>query len=190
MGDQGFEVICQSCRGAVPSLARTCPHCGHPIFGPPPTTIASAYRADEAFPAPTPLPPLRLVGLGEPVRSYGGFWIRVLAAVVDSFILLFPAVLIEQTLGTQAGLLAWVIDWLYYAGFESSMNQGTLGKMVCGLRVADTQGNRISFGRATGRYFAKILSAIPLCLGFAMVGWTREKRGLHDFLAGTVVLRA
>jgi uncharacterized RDD family membrane protein YckC len=72
---------------------------------------------------------------------------------------------------------------------ESSTSQATFGKMACGLAVTDTYGNRISFGRATGRYFAKILSALTLGIGFAMVGWTRQKRGLHDFVAGTLVVR-
>jgi len=158
------------------------------MFGPSPSTLVSSYHAEEAL--PTPFAPSRLVDLGEPARVYGGFWIRVLAALVDSFVLLVPALVIQQSLGTRAGLLVWVIDWLYYAGFESSMNQATLGKMACGLRVADTHGSRISFARATGRYFAKILSALPLCLGFALAGWTREKRALHDFVAGTIVLRS
>jgi uncharacterized RDD family membrane protein YckC len=73
---------------------------------------------------------------------------------------------------------------------ESSGSQATVGKMMCGLRVTDTQGQRISFGRATGRYFAKILSALTLFIGYLMVGWTRQKRGLHDFIAGTLVIRA
>jgi uncharacterized RDD family membrane protein YckC len=72
---------------------------------------------------------------------------------------------------------------------ESSGSQGTVGKIMCGLRVTDTQGQRISFGRATGRYLAKILSALTLFIGYLMVAWTRQKRGLHDFIAGTLVVR-
>jgi uncharacterized RDD family membrane protein YckC len=188
MADHGFEVICQNCRGAVPSLAQTCPHCGRSMFGPPPSTVVSSFQGEEAFAIP-PLAPARRIDLGESTRLYGGFWIRVLAALVDSFILLIPALLIQRALGPQAGILSAVVDWLYYAGFESSTSRATLGKMACGLSVTDMNGSRISFGRATGRYFAKILSAIPLGLGFAMVGWTRQKRGLHDFIAGTMVVR-
>jgi len=58
-----------------------------------------------------------------------------------------------------------------------------------GLAVEQAYGGRISFARASGRYFAKILSAIPLGLGCLMVGWTSRKRGLHDLVAGTVVIR-
>jgi uncharacterized RDD family membrane protein YckC len=71
---------------------------------------------------------------------------------------------------------------------ESSANQGTLTKMVCCLTVTDTEG-RGSPSAATERYFAKILSALTLGIGYLMVGWTKQKRGLHDFIAGTLVTR-
>jgi uncharacterized RDD family membrane protein YckC len=78
--------------------------------------------------------------------------------------------------------------WLYYAFMESSKNQGTLGKMALGLRVTDLDGKRISFARATGRYFAKILSNMTLWIGYIMAGFTSKKQALHDFVAGTLVL--
>jgi uncharacterized RDD family membrane protein YckC len=61
--------------------------------------------------------------------------------------------------------------------------------MIFGMKVTDLQGNRISFARATGRHFAKILSGMILCIGFIMVGITERKQGLHDMLAGTLVRR-
>jgi uncharacterized RDD family membrane protein YckC len=51
-------------------------------------------------------------------------------------------------------------------------------------------GNRISFGRATGRYFAKILSKMILMIGFLMAGFTQQKQALHDILAGCLVVRS
>ena len=75
----------------------------------------------------------------------------------------------------------------YFAGLESSTRQATLGKMLFKLKVGDVNGNQISFGNALGRYFAKILSAIILGIGFMMVGWDEKKQGLHDKLAGTYV---
>jgi uncharacterized RDD family membrane protein YckC len=89
---------------------------------------------------------------------------------------LWPA-LIAQTL----------VSWLYFALCESSAWQGTVGKLALGIRVTDLDGRRISFMRATGRYFAKIISAFPLCIGFLMVAWTQRKQGLHDFIAQTLV---
>jgi uncharacterized RDD family membrane protein YckC len=61
--------------------------------------------------------------------------------------------------------------------------------MALGLKVTDLGGHRISFVRATGRHFAKILSGLLLCVGFIMVGFTRYKQGLHDMIAGTLVIR-
>ncbi len=86
-----------------------------------------------------------------------------------------------------AGIIA---SWIYYAYTESSANQGTLGKMALGLIVTDAQGRRITFGRATGRYFAKMItSLIPLGIGYAMAGFTEKKQALHDMIVGTLVLR-
>ena len=82
-----------------------------------------------------------------------------------------------------------VLNWLYYALLESSAWQATLGKKALGLEVTDMQGARISFGRATGRFFAKIISSIILCIGFIMIGFTEKKQGLHDMIAGTLVIR-
>jgi uncharacterized RDD family membrane protein YckC len=62
--------------------------------------------------------------------------------------------------------------------------------MAMGLRVVDEQGNRISFGRATGRFFAKFVSGIILLLGYIMVAFTERKRALHDMMAGTLVIKA
>ena len=81
-------------------------------------------------------------------------------------------------------------SWLYEALMESSSYQATLGKMIFGMKVTDLYGNRISFARAMGRHFAKILSGMILCIGFIMVGLTERKQGLHDLLAGTLVWRS
>jgi uncharacterized RDD family membrane protein YckC len=61
--------------------------------------------------------------------------------------------------------------------------------MALGIIVTDLEGRRIGFGRATGRYFAKILSALILGIGFLMVAFTQRKQGLHDMIAGTLVVR-
>jgi len=81
-----------------------------------------------------------------------------------------------------------VLTWLYFAVCESSVWQGTLGKRALGIRVTNLTGGRISFMRASGRYFGKLLSAFILCFGFLMVAWTQRKQGLHDMLAQTLVL--
>lgn len=78
--------------------------------------------------------------------------------------------------------------WIYEAGLESSSKQATLGKMALGLRVTDKYGRRITFARASGRYFSKLLSRI-LMIGYIMAGFTARKQALHDMIAGTLVVR-
>jgi uncharacterized RDD family membrane protein YckC len=87
-------------------------------------------------------------------------------------------------------LLAIVGNWLYYACFESSSWQATPGKKVLNISVTDLTGTRISFGRASGRFFAKFISRlIPLGIGFILAGITERKQALHDMIASTLVLR-
>ncbi|MCL6636766.1 MAG: RDD family protein [Alicyclobacillus sp.] len=78
--------------------------------------------------------------------------------------------------------------WVYYAALESSPWQATLGKRALGLRVTDVYGQRISFGRACARHFAKILSQLTLGMGYLLAGWTPQKQALHDLMARTLVV--
>src|ERR1700681_915252 len=78
------------------------------------------------------------------------------------------------------------LEWLYFAGMESSQRQATFGKAAMSLRVTDLEGRRLSFGQATGRFFAKIVSGlIPFAIGYIMAGFTEKKQALHDMIAGT-----
>jgi uncharacterized RDD family membrane protein YckC len=85
--------------------------------------------------------------------------------------------------------LTTVIGWIYFWFFESSSHQATPGKMALGIIVTDLNGSRISLGRAAARDLSKILSALTLGIGFLMIGFTDEKRGLHDYIAGTLVVK-
>jgi uncharacterized RDD family membrane protein YckC len=85
-------------------------------------------------------------------------------------------------------LLSTVVVWLYFALLESSAWQATVGKLVLGIRVTDLRGARISLPRALARYLAKFLSLLIVGIGFLMVAWTERKQGLHDLMAGTLVL--
>jgi uncharacterized RDD family membrane protein YckC len=88
------------------------------------------------------------------------------------------------------GLFFMGLEWLYFAGMESSERQATFGKAAMALRVTDLEGRRMSFGHATGRFFSKIISGmIPLAIGYIMAGFTAKKQALHDMIAGTLVLR-
>ena len=138
-----------------------------------------------------------------------GFWWRFLAYIIDGIILNVGTSIISGILGLGAGasmamlgngdesvlastvivsaLLSFVLSWLYFALTESSAMQATIGKLAIGAIVTDTNGNRISFGRATGRYFDQILSGMILFIGFIMAGCTARKQGLHDMIADTRV---
>lgn len=131
--------------------------------------------------------------------DYAGFWLRLTAAVIDghlwgiAFISVIALALLsilarpnepfsphcdaQQSALLGLGMIVLVLgQGLYFAGMESSKNQATLGKQAVGAVVADAGGNRISFGRASARHWAKILSILPLYLGFVMAAFT-ERQG-------------
>jgi uncharacterized RDD family membrane protein YckC len=89
-----------------------------------------------------------------------------------------------------AGIATTVAGWLYFALMESSAKGATLGKRALGIKVTDMSGNRISFGRATGRYFGKIVSGVILYIGFLMAGFTQQKQALHDIMASCLVVNS
>jgi uncharacterized RDD family membrane protein YckC len=136
--------------------------------------------------------------------QYGGFWIRFVAAFIDGIILLVPQLILGFVLGMLLGssggsesaaaagglaqLLGIVIGWLYYAKLESSEKQATFGKRAVSLKVCDENGQRITFARATGRHFAKIISGMILAIGYIMAGFDDQKRALHDRMASTRVI--
>ncbi len=142
--------------------------------------------------------------------SYAGFWMRFLAYLVDSLLLgvIFvplgfalgivmaanadsgdaASTALIQVVNMGVNVVSIVAGWLYQSLLESSSWQGTVGKKLLGLRVTDMNGNRIGFGKATGRYFGKILSGMICFVGFIMVAFTEKKQGLHDMLAGTLVV--
>lgn len=140
--------------------------------------------------------------------QYGGFWVRVVAYVIDTIVLmvvLFPLLFIFGTstvettstsFSTSAqsdspilNLVFTLIALGYFAGLESSSMQATLGKRAMGLVVTDANGRRISVLRAIGRYFAKFLSSLILFIGFIMVAFTGRKQGLHDLICSTLVVQ-
>lgn len=135
---------------------------------------------------------------------HAGFWIRFAAYFLDGIILTIAAWILIFLLLIPMGLHhgrgeGWPIvafylvmlpaQWLYFALFESSRHQATPGKMALGIVVTDVRGEQIGFGRASGRYFAKIISAMIFYIGFMMAGWTSHKQALHDMMAETFVVR-
>ena len=114
-----------------------------------------------------------------------------IAAVVLAFGIVLVGLRDVMTARIVGYVVVMVVDWLYFALQESSAAQASLGKRAFGLKVVDERGERIEFGRATFRFFSKILSGLILGVGFLMAGFTARKQTLHDMLAGTfVVFRA
>jgi uncharacterized RDD family membrane protein YckC len=104
-----------------------------------------------------------------------------------------PSEIVGMVMALLAAYLGWmlmtvVVSWLYFALMESSGRGATVGKLALGIRVVDMSGNRISFGRATARYFAKILSALIFMIGYLMAAFTDRKQALHDTIAGCLVI--
>jgi uncharacterized RDD family membrane protein YckC len=204
-------VFCSKCGAQNFAAAQSCQKCGGRLSGGlaamPLVVSAPAYAAAPA-----------VAYAAVPTARYAGFWLRFLAHLIDHvilgivaaplfFILVLPVILRvandaernqepspEMIIAILSSVfiyvvLAFVGQWLYEALLTSSSWQGTVGKRVLQLKVTDELGNRIGFGRATGRFFAKILSSMFFYVGFIMVGLADRKRGLHDMLAGTLVMR-
>ena len=121
--------------------------------------------------------------------NYAGFWIRLVAYIIDAIVLLIPNYAIEMVVPMMtAYLFSMIIYGVYVIYFLSSEMMATPGKMAMGLIVTDGDGNRISAGTAATRWICYFISVIVLLIGFFMIGFTEKKEGLHDKLAGTLVV--
>ena len=119
-----------------------------------------------------------------------GFGQRLVAAIIDGIIVgVVGAVLGVIVRNGLGGLLSLALGIAYYGWLEGSPSGQTIGKRTMGIRVYDLrQGGPIGTGRAIGRYFAKIISAIPCLLGYFWMLWDKEKQTWHDKLVGSVVV--
>lgn len=169
---------------------------------PPASSVSSVGSSHQARPTTPP----GIEHRESQQAQYAGFWLRFVAAVIDAVIVWVGTYVLGYMMGSMmidgystedeiagallfinlAGLLA---NWLYFALQESSAAQATPGKRAMGLRVTDEYGDRISFGKASGRYFGKIISGLIIGIGFLMAGWTEKKQALHDMMAGTLVIK-
>jgi uncharacterized RDD family membrane protein YckC len=121
-----------------------------------------------------------LLGVGSAIAAlprHGDDFANGFPPVFGLFISLFALVLVVGT-------------WLYHALLESSEWQATAGKKIVGIVVTDMAAARVSFGRATARHFAKLITGlIPLGIGYIMAGFTEKRQAIHDMLANCLVLR-
>jgi uncharacterized RDD family membrane protein YckC len=139
---------------------------------------------------------------------YAGFWIRCLAKIIDGFIIGVVNMIPSFGLGFLTAMtkpdpnapgsfvalqvLVFVIQLAIGVGYSTwfvGKHAATPGKMACGLKIVTAEGGRVSYGRACGRYFAEMLSALILYIGYIMAGFDNEKRALHDRICNTRVVR-
>lgn len=133
--------------------------------------------------------------------EYVGFWMRFVASVIDSILVMaivYPIMsamfgfdnVLAGNVDTGLSLLielvlpaiAVILFWLY--------RSATPGKMIVGAKIVDARTyGRASTGQLIGRYFAYYVSMLPIFLGFIWIGMDRRKQGWHDKLAGTVVIK-
>ena len=120
---------------------------------------------------------------------YAGFWIRFAAYIIDAIILFIVGVVLAIAAGgTTVAVLPFVVGIVYTVGFWTAQG-ATPGKMAVGIEITTFDGEPIDFGRALLRYIGYLASAIILLIGFLMIAFTGQKRGLHDYIAGTVVIK-
>lgn len=179
-------MYCQHCGNQIPDDSQFCPECGNRITNTPtdpPVSHQPSPEPDEV--------------------EYIGFWERFGAHIIDSIILTILSIvvficvavmLLVTTLDYYTSiylsvLACFPVSYLYYAYLESSPRQGTFGKSFLGIIVTDLDGSRISFGRATVRFIGRVIESISYGLLYLIIPFTAKKRGLHDFMAGTVVVR-
>ncbi len=207
-------MYCSKCGSAMPDGSAFCSACGQAFSvaaAPPRVPLMNVPAAAPAY-APVPAMVSRV--------EYAGFWLRVLAYVIDNavigvgiLVVLIPLIILTGLGGLfsrihpvedmndlgfalifglifLAATVSLVVTWLYHALMESSEWQATVGKKVLGLVVTDMAGQRVSFGRSTGRHFGKIVTnLVPAFIGYFMAGFTERKQALHDMMAGCLVLR-
>ncbi len=188
--DSDARIPCPMCGEMIASGAAKCRYCG------------------EVFDS-------RAAGGGKGRRGgaveYAGFGTRLVAAIVDGILVQILAAVLGGIAGAIIGgiagaaranqqeiqaiaqgvgaIIGLITGWLYSALQESSEKQATIGKKMLGIRVTDLDGKRISFGKATGRHFAKIVSGLICLIGYIMAGFTEKKQALHDMMAGTLVVK-
>lgn len=224
-------MFCSRCGAQVAEGATFCSACGQRLasFASPGGEAGAAATQGSAIPVPGPPPAWgnsATIEAHTAAQLYAGFWLRVVAAIIDALIMGFaigiPFAFVVAASGISgAGLnihpgdpigavfaafgfgliialfsVAVVGGWLYFALMESSSWQGTLGKKALGLYVTDIQGNRVTFGRASGRYFGgRFLWHVPafgLLYGFIdciLAGLSARKQAIHDMIANCLVMR-
>ena len=172
---------CTTCGRKIEPDARFCDNCGAVID---PLSGGPTYAPGGYYPLP---------GAEVTAVEYMGFWIRVPAALIDGILLAVVNFLVGLALGTGDNpfgvIVNLAITWTYHVAFVATKGQ-TIGKMLLGIQVVDSRGNIPGIGAVLLREtVGKFLSTIAVFIGYLWVVWDKEKRGWHDHIGGTYVVR-
>lgn len=117
--------------------------------------------------------------------NYAGFWRRFAGAFIDGLIVGGILSIFFKDYGTLSFLLG-----LGYSVWMLSAYQATVGMMVLKIKITKENGDKVSYKDAILRYFASILSAVALLVGYLWMIWDAKKQTWHDKIAQTVVVKA
>jgi uncharacterized RDD family membrane protein YckC len=184
---------CPRCGAWMDGQSGACANCGN---------LSGSVAIGIARPAEPARPPPINRALAPGAVAYAGFWRRLAARIIDCVVLFIAIFVVAFAAGLLYGVErlrprdVWIIVtlatfasvWLYYTVFECSALQATPGKLALRMIVTDSRGRRVSFRRANGRFFGKIISGMVLGIGYYLVGFTVKKQTLHDILADCVVV--
>jgi uncharacterized RDD family membrane protein YckC len=204
-------VYCSKCGSEMSGAASFCATCGQPV-----STLAVPSLSPVTPRAPEAVAPVQYGGVayaGFWLR-FVAYLIDGFICGIAFVILLVPLIVLSGAGGVLSRIgsgedisddaaaflgvtfifgfigIVLLVSWLYYALSESSSWQATPGKKILNLKVTDMGGQPITFARASGRYFAKIIThMIPLEIGFILAGFTEKKQAVHDMIASCLVLR-
>ena len=147
-----------------------------------------------------------LLGFTKPallMQYFGSFDQRLLASVLDWFILLGVFIIIafivvilfiqdKETRMIASFTILGIIPFakiIYHIIMESSAKQATYGKQMLKIKVVDMQGNRISTGKAISRNLCKIFSVATFFIGYLFAFFNKKQQCLHDMMAGTLIIK-
>ena len=123
---------------------------------------------------------------------YAGFWIRVLATVLDSLVVGIPLSIVFLILGDEGSATSQGLQWLILALYTIILwvRWGrTIGGRILGLRLVHVEGQPITYGIAIVRYLMLLVSIIAIGIGVIWVAFDKRKQGWMDKVAGTYVIR-
>jgi len=124
-------------------------------------------------------------------HRYAGFWIRVVAVILDGLIIGIPMAIVLFAIGQYGTSLGTLIQTVVNAAYAIVLwvQWGrTIGGRIVGLRLVRVDGQPVTYGTAVVRYLMLIVSAVALLIGLIWVAFNPRKQGWMDLVAGTYVI--